>query len=72
MHVASRIASSPNPVSYMPTIVTVALENRPILGGTGSALCCKIVSDRSVCDHMKAEKDDANFGERRMGTAILG
>jgi hypothetical protein len=37
MHVASRIAGSPNPVSWMPTIAIVALGNRPILDGIGSA-----------------------------------
>lgn len=72
MHVASRIAGSPNPVSWMPTIVTMALENCLILDGTGSALCCEIVSDRSVCNHVTAEEDDANSGERRVGTAIPG
>ena len=72
MHVASRVAGSPNPASCMPTIVTMALENRPIFDGTGSALCCKIVSDRSVCNHVTAEGDDAKSGERRMGTAMPG
>ena len=49
----------------MRTIVTVALENCLILDGTGSA-------DRSVCNHVTAEEDDANSGERRMGTAMPG
>jgi len=67
MHVASRIAGSPNPINRISTIAIVTLEHRPILDGTGSALCCKIVSDRSVCNHVKA-----NSGERHMGVAILG
>jgi hypothetical protein len=50
MHVASRIAGSPNSAIWMPTIVTVALENRPILDGTGSALRCKTVFHRTVWD----------------------
>jgi hypothetical protein len=37
MHVASRIAGSPDPVSRIPTIVMVALESRPILDEFGSA-----------------------------------
>ena len=37
----------------MPNIVTVALENRPILDGTGSALRCKTVFDRSVWDSVE-------------------
>lgn len=37
MHVTSRIAGSPDPVSRIPAIVMVALEGRPILGKSGSA-----------------------------------
>jgi len=72
MHMTSRIAGSLNPASLITTIATVALENRRILDRTGSALCYMIESDRSVCNHVTAEEDDANSGERRMGIAILG
>jgi hypothetical protein len=37
MPVASHIAGSPDLVSRIPTIVMVALENRPILDESGSA-----------------------------------
>jgi hypothetical protein len=37
MHVTSRIAGSPNPVSRMPTTAIVALEDRPIRDVIGSA-----------------------------------
>jgi hypothetical protein len=41
MHAASRIAGSPNPVSWIPTIAIVALENRPILDEIGSAFVAR-------------------------------
>ena len=41
MHMASRIAGSPNPASRIPTIATVALENRPILDKIGSAFVAR-------------------------------
>jgi hypothetical protein len=41
MPVASRIAGSPDLVSRIPTIVTVALESCPILDGIGSAFVAR-------------------------------
>ena len=41
MHVTSRIAGSPDPLSRIPTIVMVALESRPILDESGSAFVAR-------------------------------
>ena len=41
MHVASRVAGSPNLVSWISTIAIVALENCPILDGIGSAFLAR-------------------------------